>query len=337
MDAKTSDEKQSVTYLLGDLSEAEQTELEERFFHDTQLSEALSEVEDDLIDQYVRDELSAPERQRFEHHFLISKRRREKVVFARSLLQAEKRPAEEVVSAPAVAHIQPPLPWWPAILSSLRAPRPVFSYSLAAVALLFLLGGFWLLSEVRQLRSEVAQVAAERETRKLQNEELREQMDEERQRHTEQRQRNDELAAQKEKLQREMAKLKQQAEDTNRASRSAQSFFAFNLSPGFRGSEGPKRLILPRGIQTVRLQLNLNPGDQYSHYQVSLQTTSGDSVHRWQGLRSSSTGGERAVFIEVPVKWLSAGVQYEFSLSGVAGSGRIEGLDYYYFSLPSNP
>ncbi|MCM3872572.1 MAG: hypothetical protein ND895_17960 [Pyrinomonadaceae bacterium] len=323
MNVKAGNERQAVEYLLGELTEVEQARLEERFFHDPELSELLSEAEDDLIDQYVREELSGPERERFERHSLISERRREKVEFARALLQAEKATAAEGV------YSQKPLSWWQAMLSALRAPRPALSYSLAAAALLFLLGGLWLFSEIRQLRREVAQMEADRQTRERQNDQLRDQT-------IEQRLRSDELAAQREKLEQELALLKEQAKLPDSEKRSALTPLAFILSPSSRGSEGPKKLILPSTAQAVRLQLNLNSGDDYRAYQIRLQTSSGKQIRSWNQLKASSARDVRAVFITVPAELLSSGVQYELTLSGVAGPNRLDDLGYYYFNLQKN-
>jgi hypothetical protein len=307
MNVKASNETEAIRYLLGELTEAEQARLEERFFHDSELSELLSETEDDLIDQYVREELSAREREAFEHRFLISQRRREKVGFARALLQVER------ATPAAVVYSQKPLSWWQRMLSALRAPRPALSYSLAAAALLFLVGGLWLFSEVRQLRREVTQMAAERGARE----------------------RSDELAAQKEKLEQELAQLKQPADLPGNEARAAVTL-AFILAPGSRSGEGPKNLILPRAVQTVRLQLNLNSGEEYRAYQVRLQTAGGERIRSWNQLKASSARGERAVFITVPAELLRTGVQYELTLSGVASSGLTEALGYYYFNPLKN-
>jgi hypothetical protein len=319
MRVKAGNDLQAVKYLLGELTEAEQAHLEERFFQDAELSELLSEVEDDLIDQYVRQELSAGERERFERHTLISERRREKVEFARALLQAEKATVLDEVHHERI-------PWWTAMLAALRAPRPALSYSLAAVALLLLVGGLWLFSEVRQLRREVAQMEADRQTRELQNNQLREQT-------VEERRRSEELAAQKEKLEQELAQLKQENNAPSDDTRLAPSFLSFILSPSSRGSEGPKNLVLPRTAQTARLQLNLNSGDDYPAYHVKLQTSSGKPIRSWNQLRASSAGGGRAVFITVPAELLSSGAHYELTLSGVAAPGRLEDLGYYYFNI----
>ena len=320
MSVNASDDKQAIRYLLGDLSEAEQARLEERFFHDSELSELLSEAEDDLIDQYVREELSGPERERFERHFLVSERRREKMEFARGLLQAERALAVEDV------YSRKPLSWWTAVLSAFHSPRPALSYSFAAAALLFLLGGAWLYSEIRQLRREVAQIAADREARELQNDELSQEL-------SEQRRRSEELAAQKESVEQELALLKQKTDTGANETATTGTLLSFILSPGFRGSEGPKNLVLPRSTETVRLQLNLNSGDDYRAYRVRLQTASGKMIRSWNTLKASSAGGGRAVFISVPAEALGTGVQYELALSGVTSSGQVEDLGFYYFNL----
>jgi hypothetical protein len=320
MSVKASDDKQAIRYLLGELTEAEQARLEERFFHNSELSELLSEAEDDLIDQYVRKELSGRERERFERHFLVSERRREKVEFSRALLQAERALAVED------SYRQKPLSWWNAILSATRAPRPALSYALAAAALLFLLGGSWLYSEIRQLRREVAQMEAERAARERQNDELSAQV-------IEQRRRSGELAAEKESVEQELALLKQKSDGRAEGTGTTGTLLSFILSPGYRGTEGPKNLVLPRSAEIVRLQLSLNSGDEYRSYRVRLQTANGKMVRSWNNLKASPTRGERGVFISLPAEALDKGVQYELTLSGVTNSGQVEDLGYYYFNL----
>ena len=168
---------------------------------------------------------------------------------------------------------------------------------------------------------------AERETRERQNDQLREQG-------IAQGQRSDELAAQREKLEQELALLKQQGKLPDNETRTAPTPLAFILSPSFRGSEGPKNLVLPRGAQAVRLQLNLNSGDAYRAYQVRLQTSSGKLIRSWNQVKAGSA--RRAVFITAPADLLSTGVQYELTLSGVAGPNHLDDLGYYYFNIQKN-
>ena len=53
-------------YLLGDLSEDEKTRMEEAFFADNARFEELELAEEELIDAYVRDNLSLKERRQFQ-------------------------------------------------------------------------------------------------------------------------------------------------------------------------------------------------------------------------------------------------------------------------------
>jgi len=56
-------------YLLGELTLEEQVLLEQRLFLDTEYAQLAQSVEDDLIDDYVRDDLTAAEREKFETRF----------------------------------------------------------------------------------------------------------------------------------------------------------------------------------------------------------------------------------------------------------------------------
>jgi hypothetical protein len=317
MNTRAGYEKQAVQYLLGELTEADQTRLEERFFQDAELSDLLSEIEDDLIDQYVRGDLSSRERERFENHFLISERRHRKVELARSWLQAEKQRFEVASEKPAS--------WWQKILAAMSAPRPAFAYALAGLALVFLLGGLWQFSEIRQLRKQVAAIESERNSREGQEDQLRKQAEDERQR-------NDELKAEKERLEQELARVTPQPVPPSTYQPSSASALAFVLLPGVRGSEAPRELVVPRSTESVRLQLNLNPGDQYSVYQVTVQTASGSPVRSWNRLNAALIQGRRVVSITVQSKLLNTG-QYELTLSGVVTPNRKEDLGYYYINL----
>lgn len=77
--------RELVKYLLGELSESEQTAFEERFFEDDDLYEALRVTEDELIDQYVTDHLPPAQRTLFEQRFLTHPHRRERIELARAL------------------------------------------------------------------------------------------------------------------------------------------------------------------------------------------------------------------------------------------------------------
>ena len=63
-------EKLISQYLLGELPEEQQVEIEDRAFSDKDYLATITTVENDLIDEYVRGELSPSDQQRFESRFL---------------------------------------------------------------------------------------------------------------------------------------------------------------------------------------------------------------------------------------------------------------------------
>jgi hypothetical protein len=75
-------------FLLGDLSEAERVAIEERFLGEEDFAAQLHLIEDELIEEYLRRELSARDHQRFEAAFLTQPRRRERVLVMKSVLAA---------------------------------------------------------------------------------------------------------------------------------------------------------------------------------------------------------------------------------------------------------
>lgn len=131
--------KQAIRYFLGELSEAEQSEIEERFFADEDYSRFLDAVENDLVDDYVGGKLNFLQKQNFERRFLISERRREAVRSARILradLFAENE--KKVIFFPAWFSFRQ------SIADFFRIPRSIQAGGFAAVAILVLLGAFWL-------------------------------------------------------------------------------------------------------------------------------------------------------------------------------------------------
>jgi hypothetical protein len=73
-------------YLLGErIAEAEQDRFEKSYFESDQYFDRLLEVEDDLIDTYIRGGLSATECIQFERHFLAAKRRRDRYEAMRAI------------------------------------------------------------------------------------------------------------------------------------------------------------------------------------------------------------------------------------------------------------
>lgn len=116
-------------YLLGQLPEPEQEQLEQQYFADGDCFAQVASAEDDLIDLYVMGQLAPRDRARFESHFLAGNaERRHKVAFARSL--------RKYVTAQAPR--PQPEPWWKTLLGPLTLPRLAFAGMAAGVVLIAL-------------------------------------------------------------------------------------------------------------------------------------------------------------------------------------------------------
>jgi hypothetical protein len=70
-------------YLLGTLPKLLQDQVEQRLMTDSVFNDELVATEDDLIDQYLSQQLSDQERRQFEAHFAISEERQRKIRFGR--------------------------------------------------------------------------------------------------------------------------------------------------------------------------------------------------------------------------------------------------------------
>src|SRR5262249_32837144 len=139
----------------------------------------LRALECEIIDDYARGEMPAPERQRFERRALASPQGREQVARARKLQAQLDRVAselraepEERATAPLIAAPRESL--WDKLRPRLFMPAPVLRYGMAAAASLLLLGGLWLLREAHITRQQIAQLTDEREVARRNEKDLQE-------------------------------------------------------------------------------------------------------------------------------------------------------------------
>lgn len=135
-------------YLLGTLSPEQAAELEERLLSDGQVYEELLIVEDELVDQFLSGQLSAPEREQVESHFLQAPERQEQLRFGHLLRQYVSAhttgiaPDAEPELAPVFVGPEP------SFLSRLLPRSPVLAFSLACALLVLVVGGFWVVNRI---------------------------------------------------------------------------------------------------------------------------------------------------------------------------------------------
>jgi hypothetical protein len=328
MATEPNNERLLARYLLGELPEEQQVEIEDRAFQDKDYLASITAVENDLIDEYVRHELSETERRRFEDRFLASAGRRKRVEFARalaSMASSEATVAEKPRRAPAA------ISWRDSLEAFFRGLNPAGKFALAAIMLLLIVGGAWLLTETLRLRSQLTRLQAENQTRQSERQAIDQQIEAERKR-------NEELAARlnQEKQQREQSdeSLRQVSETGNTTTPAPRPVIAaLTLLPGVSRGGGEKpTLAMPENARLVRLQIGIDPEEQYKSFAAELRTVAGRRIWAREHLTARTRKGARSIALTVPATALKPG-EYELKLSGQTEGGGTEDVGFYYFNV----
>jgi hypothetical protein len=307
-------------YLLGELSAAEQTALEDEYFADRSKYDQICKAEDEMLDAAARGSLSEADRERFERSYLTNPGRRRRVMFANALVQvvddemAARPVALERAEGEWGERASRRLSWLAQIAWLFRGPRLI---TLITAALLIGLGGMWFVMETSRLRGRLAEALREGETQQRRAQTQAQQIADLEAQHRR-------LVEEGERLQ---AQLQTAKETTSPASPAAPApvFFALSLR-AFRdpGSQGPRPLIIPRGSEEIRLRLNL-PEHEFPSYQVMLLTVDGGEVFTKKGLRLRATRAGNVVVVNIPARMFASGDNV-ISLSGISGAGEVETL-----------
>jgi hypothetical protein len=323
MAAELNNEKLIARYLLGDLPEEQQVEIEDRAFADKEYLALVTAVENDLIDEYVRRELSETDRRKFESRFLASAERRKRVEFAKALARVPVAAMERtVVSQPAK------WTWRDSLYAFFVGLNPAVKFAMVGVMLFFFSGGIWLLGETMRLRNQLTQLQAQNQTRQS---DLQQQVEAERRR-------NEELNAQlsQEKQQREQSdeslrQLSETGDETTPAPRPV--IASLTLLPGLsRGGSEKSSLMLADDTRLVRLQIGIDPDEPYKTFSVDLHTSAGRQVWTRENLSVRTRGRARAVTLTLPASALKPG-DYELRLSAHPEGAASEDIGFYYFNV----
>jgi len=312
-------------YLLGELSEEQQVEIEDQAFADQKYLASITAVENDLIDEYVRNELSPAERQRFDKHFLASAERRKRVEFARALASVIE---EQAVPKKIVVRESQSWSWMDSIYAFINGLAPTARIAFVSAVPLMLIGAGYLGLETLRLRRELTELRAANQSQQNSQQQALEL----------ERHRNEELNAQlnQEKQQREqtdesLRELSEAGDAVNPAPRPV--IASLTLLPGLsRGGDNKPNLVLPEDARLVRLQIGIDPEEPYKSFGVDLHTSAGSQVWTRENLKPRNRRGTRAVGLTLPATVLKSG-EYELRLRGVTESGAAEDVGFYYFNV----
>ena len=314
----------TMKYLFGSLSEEEKARFEERYFSEDAEFEELEIAEEELIDRYVRGELTPSEQQQFAQTVSKSSRLTERVQFARTWREKLTNPAPKpAVSIRDTLAIEPPREagWWNRLFGVSAAPRLAF----AASVLIVLLGGLILAVMWVQLRNESSRLAAQQR------------LIEERQRELDRK--DAELKSQAERL---ASQTDQQQPPVpvpspspvlgNQNTSGNKSIIAMSLFAGGTRSQGAgSALRIPAETKNVQLSLILRESD-YPSYKATLRSADGGTLLTTGALHArKSRTGAGLVFL-VPSHRLPPG-DYLVSLTGLTRDGKVESVNDYQFRV----
>lgn len=313
-------DKTIVSYLLGRLPEEEQVRLEQEYFSDAELFQQFVVVEDQLIDDYLRDQLSKRDRRLFEEHFLSSPRRAERVELARHLIKAVSGPPADGAPANAVSYsvLNSPRPH---LSKGLRSLNPVAGFSLALVLLLMIAGGAWLLVQNASLKDQIEQLHARQALQAERERELEQQL-------------ADATGRKTDPVEQDQSDAADTTPKTQKDGRPAPALvLPLVLKPGLaRGGGSANRFEIPRQNRMLQIQAVFQTDAEHATYKVEIRTAEGKRILTRGRLLANSNGSARAVILNLQSSMLPEGA-YVLTLSGVSASGEIHPLEDYAFTV----
>lgn len=298
-----------VQYLLGTLPAPETERLDELIFTSQEFAEALSAAEKDLVDAYVRGELSGETLKQFQSHYLNSPRGRNQVEFARAF---QEFGAKEVAGGSPSSNMLYTRP------SAFRWSVPV-----AAALILLAVSGFLLFQNVR-LHQQDSRIQAELDHLQEREQQLLKELGNQR---TAAAQAEEELS----RVRDERARLDAELNPTG-STRADALIASLTLSPQVRGTQAIQSIRIPsdRGLIAARLELEPN---NYSTYAVALIDPLSNRV-LWQSARVQATGaaGQQVLNVSFRAELLKT-QDYRLKVSGVSPAGATEPLGDYPFRV----
>ena len=308
------DDQALIRYLLGSLPEADAERLDELSISDDALAWRLNSVENDLVDAYVRGELSGNDLAKFKQSYLSSPHRLQKMEFAGALNSFDARTAITANQAAPTKTGPSSEPKEKASkdLSSRRwfsTPRLALQWGFAGSALAMMLAASYLLFENGRLRKQTSEAQGSQVALKQREQELQRQLNE-------QRTANAELAKGAGQLHESQPNLDQ-----------LKTFSALLLPPT-RGAGRIAAISVPRGTDLVVLLLTLE-ADDFHEYRVGLKDPGTNQVvWRSANLEAALGSADKTVSISFPARLLKQ-QNYVLELSGESGNGRAEFIGGY--------
>jgi len=329
-------------YLLGTLPPEDASRLEETFFSDDLIFEEIEIAEDELVDAYVRQELSENERVRFEKKLGGLPRVAERIKFAKTLNRATRiaspraKGFDSATESTSSDNLSQDVParhenilsvasderkhktGWKESWASWLVPQRIGALVSAAV---LLVAASFLFFDWLRLRRETKQLVAEHEGLKRELDTVTGKAEAEKR---QLRQEAEAAEAENESLATELERLRSQVG-------AIQSVIALVLYPGGTRGEGDvSELRLPSQTANIKLQFALE-SDDYPQYGAVLKDGNGSVVAQKRGLKSSTSKSTKIVTWQLSSTRFSKRADYTVTLNGIRPPGDEKFVTSYSF------
>jgi hypothetical protein len=315
-DKQRFDDQVLLRYLLGALPEEEAERLDELSIGDDAFAWRLSAVENDLVDAYVRGELSGGDLAEFKKSYLSSPKRLQKLEFAEALSSFDGETVTAAAQARPARTAPSPEPkeessktWSPRRWFSV--PRLALQWGFAGGAVAMLFAASYLLLENARLRKQRIEAQGFQAALGQREQEL-------------QRQLHDQRAANAEVV-KEMNGLRESQPNLDQL-----KTLSAVLLPPTRGAGQIPTLLVPPRTSLVVLVLALET-DDFSTYRVVLRDPAANQI-LWRSTNLQPTSGaeNKLISISFPARLLRS-QNYVIELSGVSAKGVPELTTSYTF------
>jgi hypothetical protein len=312
-------------YLLGELSEQEQTQLEEAYFADDALFERFLAVREDLIDAYARGDLAGEKRERFEQHFMSSLPRLQRVDDAKAFISAVTATSKTNATTSVNVLDQTPTNWWRQAIAKTFTARPLVLRGALATLLIVILAGAWVLF------SRFQQDKAQRQT--LESEQARLKQREEERAPTAVQPVNQHIPPTNPTASPSPDGSSQPTTGNKQRDQLVPAQVAFLFLSPFtpRDTAGSNLLLLRSNTSAARLRLGFK-ADGYKRYDVVLRTLDGEQVLDRRALKLDSNKAGKSVTLTLDPSIFHR-QDYIITLSGLTADGKLEAIGEYYFRV----
>ncbi len=327
-------------YLLGELSEQEQSQLEEGYFENDARFERLLAVKHDLIDAYARGDLTGDKRERFERHFLASAARRQHVDEAKEFISAVSANSlnEAIVNVTSNASTESSdALWWRSISKHFAFHPLVLRGAVVAIVLVALAGSWLLVRQVQQQRVEGDRPQHEEASRRPHEEKGGQTVAPPVNENSPELARNNATNLSNNRQPANSTIVPQPGTVNKQSTQpsSAQVASVFLVPFSSRGDSDSNSLLLRPDTRAVRLHLALK-GDDYRRYDVVMRTLEGEQVfHRRVRKARSSAAGKSVTLTLDPAVFRRQ--DYIATLNGLTAEGKLETIGDYYFRVERSP